>query len=243
MSYDSVQHWLEQVESARASQSDSRADDRPKHIEVLTPPSTSLLPFGTAAKRNNESQSPEMEAPKRPRCGARDSEILSVTSASILPLPDELTLSPSGTSRSKSRQRSPSPARHKKLLESATPRVRYIPEWDTPENSAARELRDFLSGDTHDWKPDPNKINEVVSGARKCVIQQRSESSWVTEVARPVLQAAIGDLPLESWGVYVSIPDIRSCSHSLTNVFKANRKWWVRNTSRATQRGTAAAAK
>ena len=67
MSYDGVQQWLDQVESARASHSDTRNDDRPKHIEVLTPPSTSLLPFGTAIKRNIESQSSEMEAPKRPR--------------------------------------------------------------------------------------------------------------------------------------------------------------------------------
>lgn len=214
MPYDGVQQWLDQVESARASQSDTRNYDRPKHIEVLTSPSTSLLPFGTAIKRNIESQLSEMEAPKRPRRGEKDTEIISVTSASILPLRDDLTLSPSvtTTTHSKSRQRSPSPSRHKKLLECATPRVRYIPEWDPPGDGAAQELRDSLSETPHNWQPDLDKIKEVVAGARKCVIQQRSESSWVTEVIRPVLQVAIGDLPLESWGVYVPTPPLRSWS-------------------------------
>ncbi|KAH8429211.1 uncharacterized protein LDX57_006878 [Aspergillus melleus] len=62
-------------------------------------------------------------------------------------------------------------------------------------------LRDVLAEDTPDWEPDPNKIQEVLTGSRKYVTQQRSELSWMTEVSRPILQAAIGDLPLESWGV------------------------------------------
>ncbi|KAI9034943.1 uncharacterized protein KD926_004991 [Aspergillus affinis] len=130
MSFDRVQQWLVHAESVRASQSDSRDDDRPKHMETLTPPSTSVPYVKPTVKRKHESQLPAMEAPKRQRRGAKGSEINAVTSASIFPLRDDLTLSPSAsaTSQSQSRQRSPSPARHKRLLEYATPKIRYLSE-------------------------------------------------------------------------------------------------------------------
>ncbi|KAK1142935.1 hypothetical protein N8T08_007176 [Aspergillus melleus] len=163
-----------------------------------TTPSTSLPPLGNAAKRKHGLQLPAMEPPKRPRRGARDS----AASSSILPLGDELTLSPSVSAAIQSeRWRLTSPARHMRLLEYATPRVRYLYESDYPGDRAAQGLRGVLAADPPDWEPDPNKIQEVLTGSRKCVTQQRSGLSWITEVSRPILQAAIGDLPLESWGV------------------------------------------
>ncbi|KAI9046026.1 uncharacterized protein KD926_005973 [Aspergillus affinis] len=144
-----------------------------------TPPSTSLHPSGTAAKGKNESQLAVIEPPKRTRREARDSETNSATSSSILPLRDELTHSPSASTASQSeRRRSISPARHKRLLEYATPRVRYLNEWDNPEDSAAQSLRDFLPERPYYWEPKPDKIQEVLIGSRKCVTQQRSETSW-----------------------------------------------------------------
>jgi hypothetical protein len=149
-----------------------------------------------------------MEPSKKPRKNQLKSA--SDTSSQLPTLRDDVTLlSQSASVASQARQRSPSPARHKTLLANATPRIHYFHERDEPRNLTIKNLLGFLTEETH-WRPDAGKIQEAAAGSWKCARQQRSESSWVTDVTRPMLLASIGDLPLESWGVYV-VTGIQCC--------------------------------
>ncbi|KAE8312753.1 hypothetical protein BDV41DRAFT_297932 [Aspergillus transmontanensis] len=48
-------------------------------------------------------------------------------------------------------------------------------------------------------------VKKISSVSSHRAIELRSQWSWVTDVVRPLLEAAIGDLPLVSWSVYAVI--------------------------------------
>ncbi|PLB44908.1 hypothetical protein P170DRAFT_479449 [Aspergillus steynii IBT 23096] len=123
-------------------------------------------------------------------------------------------LSPSGSTRSditandRSRQPSSSPTRTKSNLASATPKIRYLHESADPGSELARELLALLTAEDNDgWEPETHEIDKVSAASHKCDAQLRSESSWVIEVVRPLLQCAIGTLPLECWSVQTETVD------------------------------------
>ncbi|KAJ5627238.1 hypothetical protein N7528_004665 [Penicillium herquei] len=121
-------------------------------------------------------------------------------------------------------QQSLSPARQKTLLanKNTRPRVTYVHEQDEPKNYAAKDLLVFIR-QASDWSLDMNKIKEASTGSRKCSTQQRSESSWVTEVTRTMLLLSQGDMKLESWGVQNE--SVRSCYQpQYTTRDRCNRK-------------------
>ena len=168
---------------------------------------------------------------KRQRREVDETESASAASSRILPLHNDITLSPSASIASHSHRRSPSPARHKTILAtSPAPRVLYLHELDDPCNDVAKSLREFLA-ESNDWEPAVQKIQEAFSGSWKCATQQWSESCWVTEVTRSMLQAAIEDLPLEAWGVYVIIRTTSLSGKDLLKAYPARQNQSVPSTS------------
>ena len=188
MTLGKVSRWLDQICAAECEET-----------QFPTPLSTS--PPQPSLKRTHDSETTIMEPSKKQHKSQWESA--SDTSSQLPTLRDDVTfLSQPASTASQARQRSPSPARHKTLLANATPRVYYFHERDEPKDLTAKSLLGFLSQETS-WRPESAKILEAATGSWKCARQQRSESSWVTEVTRPMLLASIGDLPLEAWGMYV----------------------------------------
>ncbi|OOF99852.1 hypothetical protein ASPCADRAFT_402518 [Aspergillus carbonarius ITEM 5010] len=196
MEFDRIHEWLGRIDCARSTRDNPGGHDSPDGPIPPTPPSISIL---LPIKREYTLWT--IDPSKRQRRGVDETESASAASSRILPLHNDITLSPSASIASHSHRRSPSPARHKTILAtSAAPRVLYLHELDDPCNDVAKSLREFLA-ESNDWEPAVQKIQEAFSGSWKCATQQWSESCWVTEVTRSMLQAAIEDLPLEAWGV------------------------------------------
>ncbi|KNG88153.1 hypothetical protein ANOM_003362 [Aspergillus nomiae NRRL 13137] len=186
MTLGKVTRWLDQICAAECEET-----------QFPTPLSTS--PPQPSLKRIHDSETTIKEPSKKQRKSQLESA--SDTSSQLPTLRDDGTfLSQPASTASQARQWSPSPARHKTLLANATPRVYYFHERDEPKDFTAKSLFGFLSQETS-WRPESAKIQEAATGSWKCARQQRSESSWVTEVTRPMLLASIGDLPLEAWGI------------------------------------------
>lgn len=198
-----IEAWIDDVCS---SQEDGLPDKGPDHVHrsdrLPTPPSTS--PYKLMRKRKQtDSSMPHPDPKKRRR--ATDVESASVVS---LPLQDNITLSPSLTRTSsigsQSRQRSASPTRIKAELVAATPKIVYLHESTDPQDVAVENLLTFLTNQDDDWEPDPTEVQKISESSCKSAVELRSEGSWIIDVARPLLQLAIGTLPLECWSVYVS---------------------------------------
>ncbi|GAB1193964.1 hypothetical protein APSETT444_003201 [Aspergillus pseudonomiae] len=189
MTLGKVTRWLDQICAAECE-------------ETQFPSPLSTSPPQPSLKRTHDSETTIMEPSKKQRKSQWESA--SDTSSQLPTLRDDVTfLSQPASTASQARQRSPSPARHKTLLANATPRVYYFHERDEPKDLTAKSLLGFLSQETS-WRPESAKIQEAATGSWKCARQQRSESSWVTEVTRPMLLASIGDLPLEAWGMFTN---------------------------------------
>ncbi|KAJ5720641.1 uncharacterized protein N7483_008575 [Penicillium malachiteum] len=193
-----VQAWLENcaTESAAAGQC-------PIPLFISSSPSITR-------KRHRTHCSDKIDPYKKNRTAASDCN--SDASSQIPTLRDDSTF-PSlsrPSSVGSGGQRSPSPARQKTLLanKNTHPRVIYVHEQDEPKNEAAKALLVYLS-QASDWSPDMNKIKEASTGSRKCSTQQRSESSWVTEVTRIMLLLSQGEMKLEFWGHQNE--SVRSC--------------------------------
>lgn len=85
----------------------------------------------------------------------------------------------------------------------ATAKIVYIHESTNPGNDPAKCLYEYLAQNDDDWRPDPVAVDNVCAASCKCIMYLQSKGSWVIEVARPLLQLAIAELPLECWSVYV----------------------------------------
>ncbi|KAE8375681.1 hypothetical protein BDV26DRAFT_283250 [Aspergillus bertholletiae] len=106
------------------------------------------------------------------------------------------------------RQRPSSPNRIKSNLALGTPKIKYLHESADPGSNSARQLLAFLSVDNNDgWEPETQEIDNISVASCKCATQLRSEGSWVIGVVRPLLQCAIGTLPLECWSVQTESVD------------------------------------
>lgn len=101
------------------------------------------------------------------------------------------------------RARPSSPSRVKAELAAASPRVVYIHESADPTSLAASQLLAILTQDSefHDIHDVARKVSNA---SCQCAFELRSKGSWVNKVALPLLEGAIGELPLKCWSVYVS---------------------------------------
>lgn len=207
MSPENVKDCVDQV-AAYDSQNESQGHGRPSREDVVAQLLSSLILPPATAKRTLEPDSAETDPSKRQRIEARDPDVPLDTVEDVLSLGSCLSASPVPASLARetlSPPLSPSPSRMQLLLQTTSPRVHFIQEWDDAGDSAAKDLRNFLCHYPTKWEPDIFDLHDLVDAARRCTDQQRSEISWMTEVARPALNAAIDDLDLESWGVYVLI--------------------------------------
>ncbi|PYH89072.1 hypothetical protein BO71DRAFT_488259 [Aspergillus ellipticus CBS 707.79] len=107
---------------------------------------------------------------------------------------------------------SPTPTRLKAQLSSpsTTPRITFRQQTDDPGSDAAKNLLTFLlfNGDPLRDGDQP-AVRNIAAAARKCTAELRSQGSWVMDVARPLLELAIGDGDagrLESWSVQSEHP-------------------------------------
>lgn len=166
----------------------------------LKPPST----FKERSKRkcaelNNTDLVPENEPRKRLKDHSE--------ATSISPFRDDITLTPStapstsATSRSE-RSRSSSPNRVKAELARATPKIVFVHESNDPESLAAKELLTTLTEDA-DHTEREEVTTKISAASCQCMTELRSEGSWINKVAMPLLEEAIGDLPLECWSMSV----------------------------------------
>ncbi|KAJ5706416.1 hypothetical protein N7536_002105 [Penicillium majusculum] len=98
------------------------------------------------------------------------------------------------------RARPSSPSRVKAELAAASPRVVYIHESADPTSLAASQLLAILTQDSefHDIHDVARKVSNA---SCQCAFELRSKGSWVNKVALPLLEGAIGELPLECWSV------------------------------------------
>jgi len=54
-----------------------------------------------------------------------------------------------------------------------------------------------------EFSQDQDVAQRITAASAQCEAEMRSENSWVIEVPVPLLNAAIGKLPLKYWSVYV----------------------------------------
>lgn len=205
MSPENMEDCVDPV-AASDSRNESQGHDRPSREDVVAQLLSSLIVPPAIPKRTLEPDSAETDPSKRQRIEARDPEVPLDTVEDVPSLGGCLSGSPVPASlarESLSPPLSPSPSRMQLLLQTTSPRVRFIQEWDDAGDSAAKDLRNFLCHYPTKWEPDIFDLHDLVDAARRCTDQQRSEISWMTEVVRPALNTAIDDLDLESWGVYV----------------------------------------
>lgn len=192
-----IPSWIEEV--SRSLQQTPLNADRLEEFagDPTTPP---LTPEGQHKRKRTdsefESSISQPEPAKKPR-GA-DS-----TPASVHLLDDTSPLLPPSSVASRSvRSRSSSPDKVKGELAAATPRIIYIRENGDPGASAAKELLATLTADT-EFFGNQEAIQNIYTASDKCAAESRSEGSWLYKVAIPLLEEAIGNLPLECWSVYV----------------------------------------
>ena len=190
------------------------AEDVTQNLQ-LTPPGADLLagnlkppstPQGRSKRKCAELNDTGSMSENEPRKRLKDD---SEATTSISPFRDDIRLTPStapsasATSRSE-RSRSSSPSRVKAELARATPKIVFVHESKDPESLAAKELLATLTEDADDTERE--EVTRKISAAScQCVTELRSEGSWVNKVAVPLLEAAIGDLPLECWSMSVSV--------------------------------------
>ncbi|KAL2812681.1 hypothetical protein BDW59DRAFT_36804 [Aspergillus cavernicola] len=159
-------------------------------------------------KRDSTEESltmPDFEPPKRLRPPDNDD-------ASTPPLRNDVSIPPStATASSRQRQRSSSPKRIKAGLKQASPAIKYLPSVMDPENDAAKELFSYLAHDDepNPWQPGILEVAKLSEASSKCKVELRSEGSWVIQVAWPLLQLAVGELPLDCWSVQTETVDVR----------------------------------
>ncbi|PWY88611.1 hypothetical protein BO94DRAFT_565484 [Aspergillus sclerotioniger CBS 115572] len=109
-----------------------------------------------------------------------------------------------------SSRRSSSPSRVKAQLATATPKVVFLNESLNPECDAARELLGVLTSDEDATSRSNGRGIQMISNASsRCATELRSEGSWMMDVARPLLDLAIDELPLESWSVQTELANAK----------------------------------
>ncbi|CAG8408312.1 unnamed protein product [Penicillium salamii] len=104
-------------------------------------------------------------------------------------------------------RRPSSPSRVKAELASATPRVVYVPESADPKSVAATQLLETLQDS--EFIPDKAIAQRISNASCQCATELRSEGSWLSKVALPLLEAAIAELPLECWNIATESVDSR----------------------------------
>ncbi|QRD92224.1 hypothetical protein F9C07_2236452 [Aspergillus flavus] len=110
------------------------------------------------------------------------------------PFRDDISLGPSFTQSTSSR-RSSSPTRVKAQLATATSKVVFVHGSAVPGCMEAKSLFSFLtSEDSSPWQANTDVVRKISSASSRCATELRSEGSWVMDVVRPLLEAAIGDL-------------------------------------------------
>ncbi|KOC18786.1 hypothetical protein AFLA70_4g008791 [Aspergillus flavus AF70] len=121
------------------------------------------------------------------------------------PFRDDISLGPSFTQSTSSR-RSSRPTRVKAQLATATSKVVFVHGSAVPGCMEAKSLLSFLiSEDSSPWQANTDVVRKISSASSRCATELRSEGSWVMDVVRPLLEAAIGDL-LWNLGVFVGLP-------------------------------------
>ncbi|OJJ31652.1 hypothetical protein ASPWEDRAFT_45621 [Aspergillus wentii DTO 134E9] len=224
-----IQRWVDHV---TVSQDESLS----AHDHHIPTPSSTSLPLHQGQKRKTTSIS-QMAHPdplKRIRLSDADRR-----RSTLGALSDNITLSPSQTgsnsNTSRSRPRSSSPTRVKDDLSFASPRVSFVHE-STDPGKEVKDLLSFLMDDSSPWEADTTEIQNITAASCKCAIQLRSEGSWVIEVARPLLQLAIGEQPLECWSVQTESVDPKyqpryiardTCNRKIDLVVGFPREEWV----------------
>ncbi|PYI05575.1 hypothetical protein BO78DRAFT_317824 [Aspergillus sclerotiicarbonarius CBS 121057] len=183
-----IEQWIDGVLPLQPSSYDSEAgkpllDDTQKNAQ--------------RKRKFSETPVAQPNAQKRPRCER---------SVNALPCPgsfrNDISLPPS-LARSASNRQSFNPIRVKAQLATATPKVVLWNENMSPGCDAALRLLVFLTSDDNAyWGADMGGIKKISNTSNRYATQLRSEGSWVMDVARPLLDLAIDDLPLESWNVY-----------------------------------------
>ncbi|OOO07365.1 hypothetical protein OAory_01038650 [Aspergillus oryzae] len=110
------------------------------------------------------------------------------------PFRDGISLGPSFTQSTSSR-RSSSPTRVKAQLATAVSKVVFVHGSAVPGCMEAKSLLSFLtSEDSSPWQANTDVVRKISSASSRCATELRSEGSWVMDVVRPLLEAAIGDL-------------------------------------------------
>ncbi|QMW36710.1 hypothetical protein G4B84_012239 [Aspergillus flavus NRRL3357] len=123
--------------------------------------------------------------------------------SSVGPFRDDISLGPSFTQSTSSR-RSSSPTRVKAQLATATSKVVFVHGSAVPGCMEAKSLFSFLtSEDSSPWQANTDVVRKISSASSRCATELRSEGSWVMDVVRPLLEAAIGDL---LWNLGVWLP-------------------------------------
>lgn len=113
---------------------------------------------------------------------------------------------PSSLAETASNNRPSSAIRLMTQLRMTTPKVVLLPETEDPGCYAVKPLLQYLTSDygTSTWKYDKGGIQKATKASCCYTTELRSEGSWVMDVVRPLLNLVIDDLPLESWGVYIT---------------------------------------
>ncbi|KAF4765731.1 hypothetical protein HAV15_003422 [Penicillium sp. str.  len=152
----------------------------------LTPASKHKRKRSVPGAENLISQSDPSKRTRHPAFGTPD-DIIS------------LAISSPTTSQGE-RARPSSPSRVKAELAAASPRVVYIHESADPTSLAASQLLAILTQDSefHDIHDVARKVSNA---SCQCAFELRSKGSWVNKVALPLLEGAIGELPLKCWSV------------------------------------------
>ncbi|KAL3481023.1 hypothetical protein BJX99DRAFT_254004 [Aspergillus californicus] len=189
-----VAQWIQDIP-------DPALDAQPLECDAHVPPARSLT-CSVRRKRKHKSSGSEYSLTvlqSNPAKWLWRPENPSTEYASTVPsLRDDVTLT-SGTSSQS--QRSLGSSHVNANLKNTTLAIIYLDEVLEPRNETAKELLAYLLGDDEAWQPDNVEVTQRSQASLKCKAELRSQESWVIEVARPLLQAAIGPLPLECWSV------------------------------------------
>ncbi|KAE8401193.1 hypothetical protein BDV37DRAFT_285893 [Aspergillus pseudonomiae] len=189
---DSIERWIDNVStelqfsSTTSSNANREGQSWLDDVETATQPKRSYP----------DSPMAQSDPQKRPR--RENSENVP---PSVAPFRDDISLAPSLTQSTPSR-RSSSPTRVKAQLATASPKVVFVHGSADPGCIEAKSLLGFLtSDDSTPWQASTDIVKKISSASSRCATELRSEGSWAIDVVRPLLEAAIDDLPLESWSV------------------------------------------
>ncbi|RAQ45616.1 hypothetical protein AFGD_005970 [Aspergillus flavus] len=169
---DAIERWIDNVSTELQSSSTTSAND----------------------KRAGQPWLDDIQATAQRKRSYPGSSMTEPDPQNVGPFRDDISLAPSFT-QSTSTRRSSSPTRVKAQLATATSKVVFVHGSAVPGCMEAKSLLSFLtSEDSSPWQANTDVVRKISSASSRCATELRSEGSWVMDVVRPLLEAAIDDL-------------------------------------------------